>query len=76
MLGETDFSRKRLLHCATWLLLAEMKRTEQEFKRAMSLWKQQQRERQRRRDRERYTVCRDGQIFLLGNIQVDYVFFW
>lgn len=50
------FCKKRLLYCATWLLLAEVKRKEQEFSGAMSLWKQQQRQSWRLKLFERYAL--------------------
>lgn len=63
--GEGDVcvcARARVsLHCATWLLMAEMSRN---LRRAMSLWKQR-RGRDAEMERERCTVCRDGQIFFV-----------
>lgn len=64
---------KRLLHCATWLLLAEMNGAGiQESYVAMETTAKSEMQRWR----EICTVCRDGQIFLLGSIQVAGVFFF
>lgn len=56
----------RLLYCATGLLLAEMKRKKQEFKRVMQLWKQQQRRAlETQAQGEICAAGRDGQIFFI-----------
>ena len=54
--GQTDFWRKRLLLC-NMPFVGKMKRTEQKFKRAGSLWKPLLRNEKRSND------ARNGQIF-------------
>lgn len=60
VLGETGFCRKMLLHCATWLLLAEMSRNSRELCR----YGNNSKERDAEMERDMYCLQRWTNIFV------------